>query len=64
MQLIQSGAGEYELVDSGLEGVMVGAYHEVNEIRKKDKTGDLRTAAFVNSLNKIAISYMELGVFP
>ncbi len=63
MQLIK-GAGEYELVDSGLEGVMVGAYHEVNEIRKKDKTGDLRTAAFVNSLNKIAISYMELGVFP
>ena len=63
MQLIR-GAGEYELVDSGLEGVMVGAYHEINDIRKQEKTGDLRTAAFVNSLNKIAISYLELGVFP
>ncbi len=63
MQLIK-GAGEYELVDSGLEGVMVGAYHEINEIRKKDNVDDLRTAAFINSINKIAVSYLELGVFP
>jgi hypothetical protein len=25
---------------------------------------DLRTAAFVSMINKIAISYMELGIFP
>ena len=62
-QLIK-GAGEFELVDSGLEGVMVNAYHEINEIRKDKKTEDLRTAAFINSLDKIAISYLELGVFP
>ncbi len=63
MQLIK-GAGEYELVDSGLEGVMVNAYNEINEIRKDLEVGDLRTSAFVNSLNKIAVSYLELGVFP
>ena len=62
-QLIR-GAGEFELVDSGLEGVMVNAYREINEIRKERGTGDLRTAAFVNSLEKIAVSYLELGVFP
>jgi glutamate dehydrogenase (NAD(P)+) len=62
-QLIK-GAGEFELVDSGLEGVMVNAYHEINQIRKEKGAGDLRTAAFINSLDKIAISYMELGVFP
>lgn len=62
-QLIK-GAGEFELVDSGLEGVMVNAYHEINEIRKEKEVGDLRTAAFINSLDKIAVSYMELGVFP
>ena len=62
-QLIK-GAGEFELVDSGLEGVMVNAYHEINEIRKEKEVGDLRTAAFINSLDKIAVSYLELGVFP
>ncbi len=34
------------------------------EIRKEKEVGDLRTAAFINSLDKIAVSYMELGVFP
>ncbi len=63
IQLIK-GAGEFELVDSGLEGVMVNAYHEINEIRKEKEVGDLRTAAFISSLDKIAVSYMELGVFP
>lgn len=63
LQLIK-GAGEAELVDSGLEGVMVNAYHEINEIRKQSKISDLRTAAFVNSIDKIALSYLELGVFP
>ena len=62
--LLIRGAGERELVDSGLEGVMVNAYAEINEIRKEKDTPDLRTAAFVNSLEKIAISYLELGVFP
>ena len=62
-QLIK-GAGEFELVDSGLEGVMVNAYHEINEIRKEKEVEDLRTAAFINSLEKIAVCYLELGVFP
>ncbi len=62
-QLIK-GAGEKELVDSGLEGVMVNAYGEINSIRKEKELPDLRTAAFVNSLDKIAVSYLELGVFP
>jgi glutamate dehydrogenase (NAD(P)+) len=63
IQLIK-GAGEFELVDSGLEGVMVNAYQQINEIRKEKAVEDLRTAAFINSLEKIAVSYMELGVFP
>ncbi|GJM29242.1 MAG: glutamate dehydrogenase [Cyclobacteriaceae bacterium] len=62
-QLIK-GAGEIELVDSGLEGVMVNAFREISEIKKERNVGDLRTAAFVNSLEKIAVSYLELGVFP
>jgi glutamate dehydrogenase (NAD(P)+) len=62
-QLI-TGAGERELVDSGLEGVMVNAYREISELRNEKDLPDLRTASFVCSLEKIAVSYLELGVFP
>ena len=44
---------------------MIQAYNEIREIRKREpKIGDLRTAAFVNAINKVARSYLELGVFP
>ena len=62
--LLIQGAGEEELVNSGLEGVMVNAYQEINQIRRTKDCGSLRTAAFINSLDKIATSYLELGVFP
>lgn len=62
-QVIKS-AGEAELVDSGLEEIMVTAYHQILDVKNKYKTDDLRTAAFVNAINKIAISYMDLGIFP
>jgi glutamate dehydrogenase (NAD(P)+) len=61
---IARGADELDLVNSGLEETMVGAYHEILEIRRQRKTPDLRTAAFVNAIDKVARSYMELGVFP
>ncbi|MGI9545441.1 MAG: Glu/Leu/Phe/Val family dehydrogenase [Cyclobacteriaceae bacterium] len=62
--LLIQGAGEAELVNSGLEGVMVNAYQEINQIRRTKDCGSLRTAAFINSVDKIATSYLELGVFP
>ena len=62
--LLIQGAGEAELVNSGLEGVMVNAYREINEIRKSKDCESLRIAAFINSVEKIATSYLELGVFP
>ena len=62
---IARGADEIDLVNSGLEETMVNAYVEIREIWKKDSAiPDLRTAAFINAINKIAVSYMELGVFP
>lgn len=57
------GASEEDLVNSGLEDTMIGAYNEIREIRNQHDT-DLRTAAFVNSINKIAKSYLEMGIFP
>jgi glutamate dehydrogenase (NAD(P)+) len=59
------GAGEEDLVNSGLEETMVTAYRQVREARlARGATLDLRTAAFVNAIDKIAVCYEELGIFP
>ena len=58
------GAGEADLVDSGLHEIMVNAYHQIVEVKNEYKVDDLRTAAFINAINKIAITYMDLGIFP
>jgi len=62
---IVKGADELELVNSGLEDTMIRAYHEIREIRNSNKAIDtLRTAALVGSINKIAVSYQNLGIWP
>ncbi|MGV3762634.1 Glu/Leu/Phe/Val family dehydrogenase [Parapedobacter sp.] len=62
---IVKGADELELVNSGLEDTMIRAYHEIREIRNSDKAIDtLRTAALVGAINKIAVSYQNLGIWP
>ena len=64
-KIILRGADEVDLVHSGLEDTMIGSYHEIKEIwLKNKKIQDMRTAAFVNSINKVGVSYMELGIFP
>jgi glutamate dehydrogenase (NAD(P)+) len=62
---IAHGADEIDLVNSGLEETMIGAYHQIRELQKRDRRiRDLRTAAFLTALNKVATSYLELGIFP
>lgn len=59
------GADEIDLVNSGLEETMYNAYDAIRELYVTKRTiEDLRTAAFVNAINKIAVSYMQLGIFP
>ena len=58
------GAEELDLVNSGLEETMAVAYNEILEVRRSKQIPDLRTAAFLNALEKIALSYAELGIFP
>ncbi|WP_263790154.1 Glu/Leu/Phe/Val family dehydrogenase [Salinibacter sp.] len=57
------GAGERDLVHSGLEDTMSHAYDEIRAIREK-KGVDTRTAAFVSAIDKIASSYDQMGIFP
>ncbi|MEO8575850.1 MAG: Glu/Leu/Phe/Val dehydrogenase [Gemmatimonadales bacterium] len=56
-------AGEEELVNSGLEETMVAAYAELQKIQK-NRNVDLRTAAFINAIGKVAMSYTQRGIFP
>ncbi len=64
-KLIVKGPDELELVNSGLEDTMIRSYHEIREIKVQNKKIDsLRTAAFVGAIDKIAVSYMNLGIFP
>jgi glutamate dehydrogenase (NAD(P)+) len=63
LEFLAQGGGERELVDSGLEETMVNAYNEINEIRKS-KNVDLRTAAFISAIRKVASMYEGMGIFP
>jgi len=64
-KIITHGADEEDIVNSGLEETMVTAYNEIRETWKTNKKiPDLRTAAFVTAINKIAESYIALGIFP
>lgn len=63
-QILIHGAEEKDLVYSGLEETMINAYHEIREVKKNKKIEDLRTAAFVSSINKVGASYSSLGLFP
>jgi glutamate dehydrogenase (NAD(P)+) len=65
MKAIVRGADEIDLVNSGLEETMINAYGQIREtVKMTPEIADLRTAAFVNAINKVAVSYMELGIFP
>ncbi|MFK5984651.1 MAG: Glu/Leu/Phe/Val dehydrogenase [Pseudomonadota bacterium] len=61
---ISRGADELDLVRSGLDDTMRLAYQEIRNTRDSDDhIHDLRTAAYVSSIRKIARSYLEVGVF-
>ncbi|MNG37236.1 hypothetical protein D3C84_1245220 [compost metagenome] len=56
---------ELAIVNSGLEDTMIVAYQEIREtLRRQPGMSNLRTAAFVTAINKVAIVYEELGIFP
>ncbi len=62
---IVRGPDEEDLVNSGLEETMTSAFHQIRAAHTANaKIPDLRTAAFVVAIDKIALSYGELGIFP
>ncbi len=62
---LAKGPDEQDLVNSGLEETMIAAYHELVQTKEKHQgVPDLRIAAFLTAIHKVARSYMELGIFP
>jgi len=60
---LSRGADELDLVRSGLEDSMRQALQEIIDIRgRKPEIEDYRTAAYVIALQKLARSYVDLGV--
>ena len=57
------GASEEDLVRSGLEDTMVNAHHASCEVSRRHGV-DLRTAAYIMAIDKIALIYAERGIFP
>jgi glutamate dehydrogenase (NAD(P)+) len=64
-ELIARGPDEEDLVNSGLEETMIHAYQAVrNEwVTRKGKV-DMRTAAMIVAIDKVALSYEQGGIFP
>ncbi len=63
-RLVTHGADEADLVNSGLEETMVTAYDSIREtMLATPGITDLRTAALVSAIDKIAVSYQNLGIF-
>lgn len=64
-EIIIHGPEEADLVYSGLEETMITATHEIMNCWKSNpQIPDMRTAAYVVAINKVATSYAELGIFP
>ncbi len=62
---IMHGPEEQDLVHSGLEETMITATREIMDLWKNNPSiPDMRTAAYVTAINKVANSYAELGIFP
>jgi glutamate dehydrogenase (NAD(P)+) len=65
VEKVTQGASEEDLVNSGLEETMIGAYHPIRQEWKSRKGAlDMRTAAMIVAIDKVALSYEQLGIFP
>jgi glutamate dehydrogenase (NAD(P)+) len=64
-KLIEHGPDEIDLVYSGLEETMISSTRDIVDIwTNNPDIPDMRTAAYVSAINKVARSYVELGIFP
>lgn len=61
---ITRGENELDLVRSGLDDTMREAMGEIREAKARLGTPDMRAAALAVAIEKVAMSYRQLGVWP
>ena len=59
-----AGPLELDIVRNALDYTMKESYANMSRTRRRRDLPDLRTAAYLISLERVAQSYMELGLFP
>ncbi len=64
LQSLIEGPDEERLVISALEQTMARAYREISEFTKRRDLPDMRTAAFLLAIERVADSYGHHGIFP
>lgn len=62
--LMLEGPREIDFVYSALAETMSHAYHAIREVWKAREMPDLRTAGFYFAIDRVAKSYLSLGIFP
>lgn len=61
---VSNGSDELDIVRSGLDDTMRSAYQQIRAtLEDVENVHDLRTAAYVTSVNKIARTYIDIGVY-
>jgi glutamate dehydrogenase (NAD(P)+) len=63
-QAVAQGPHEIDFVRSALAETMETAYQRIWELRKTRGLADLRTAAYLFAIDRVAESYLAQGVFP
>ncbi len=57
-------AEEIDFVRSALEETMIRAYQIVHRLWKTRELPDLKTAAFLHAIDRVAEAYVSQGIFP
>ena len=63
-QQVIAGPHELDIVRNALDYTMKEAYANMSRVRRRRNLPDLRTAAYLISLERVAQSYLDLGLFP
>ena len=58
------GRDEIDFVRTALAETMSDAYQQISELQRQRDLPDLRTAAFVPAIERVAGNYTALGIFP
>ena len=62
--MLERGPTELDIVNDALAKTMGESYDRITSLRQERQLPDLRTAAYLYSLELVAQSYLDLGLFP